>query len=102
MEDDDDNESVVSVSRSGENSAPTSKIAILKSAKESGSTSRRDRRRYFQLILSFVTVNSNVDRIIFTIPKIKLQQRPRWKQQTCNGIIKFKWWFVTEPWRFQQ
>lgn len=63
MEDDDDNESVVSVSRSGENNASTSKIAILKSAKESGSTSRRDRRRYFKLILSFEIANSSIDGI---------------------------------------
>lgn len=49
MEDDDDNESVVSVSRSGENNAFANKIAILKSSKESGSTSRRDRRRYFEI-----------------------------------------------------
>lgn len=53
MEDDDDNESVVSVSRSGENSAVANKIAILKSAKESSSSSRRDRRRYFELIFPF-------------------------------------------------
>lgn len=48
MEDDDDNESVVSVSRSGENNAFANKVAILKSSKESGSSSRRDRRRYFK------------------------------------------------------
>lgn len=51
MEDDDDNESVISVSRSGENNAVGSRVAILKSMKESGSTSRRDRRRNRRYIL---------------------------------------------------
>lgn len=45
MDDDDDSESIISLSRSGENNAVGSRVAILKSSKDSGSTSRRDRRR---------------------------------------------------------
>lgn len=45
MEDDDDNESVISMSRAGENTAVGNKIAILKNSRESGSSSRRERRR---------------------------------------------------------
>lgn len=45
MEDDDDNESILSVNRCGENIAVASKVAILKNSKEPGSSSRRDRRR---------------------------------------------------------
>lgn len=45
MEDEDDNESVYSVSRTGEKTAVGNKTAALKNSRDSGSSSRRDRRR---------------------------------------------------------
>lgn len=57
MEDDDDNDGILSMNRSGVNNAVGSKVAILKSTKDSGSTSRRDRRRnqrYNHFIFSFM------------------------------------------------
>lgn len=65
MEDDDDNENILSLSRSGENNVVGSRVAILKSSKDSGSSSRRDRRRnrrYANSMLSFVVFCS-----IFTL-----------------------------------
>lgn len=75
MEDDDDNESVVSVSRSGENNALNSKYAILKGAKESGLTSRRDRRRYFESnFYRCKTGSSNIDGFIIFLCQQKNKQ----------------------------
>lgn len=66
MDDDDDNESVISVSRTSENNAVGSKVANPKGTKESfiGQSSRRVRRRnrrYVHHILqNYCTTNDQI------------------------------------------
>lgn len=105
MEDDDDNDSVISEHKSGETNAVASKVAILKSSKDSGSSSRRDRRRNRRYgYQSLCTVHRKLAlihwlmKICVKIIFFKLQQGQRWQQQACRCSKECEQRFVAESW----